>query len=82
MIHRRLRAIGITEASEIPRGPHSIRHALATRMIEGNQPIKTISDLLGHRSIETTFIYTKSDMKRLRNLTVEWPEVRSPQGVK
>jgi integrase/recombinase XerD len=82
MIHRRLKAIGITEASEVPRGPHSIRHALATRMIEKNQPIKTISDLLGHRSIETTFIYTKSDIKRLRKLKVEWPDSCFTRGSK
>ena len=37
--------------------------------------MKEIADLLGHRSIETTFLYTKVDVDRLRSLAGEWPEV-------
>lgn len=56
------------------RGPHSIRHAYATKLLEENEPIKSIADLLGHKSLETTFIYTKSSVEKLRPLTREWPE--------
>lgn len=56
---------------------HSIRHAFATRLMEQGTPIKTISDLLGHRLINTTFVYTKVDIRRLRTLACEWPEVAS-----
>jgi site-specific recombinase XerD len=56
------------------RGPHAIRHAYATRLLEQNEPIKSIADLLGHRSLETTFIYTKSGIEQLRPLTRVWPE--------
>ena len=56
---------------------HAIRHAFATRLMEHETPIKTISDLLGHKSIRHTFIYTKVDLKHLRLLAYEWPEVRS-----
>ncbi|OGX13360.1 MAG: hypothetical protein A2351_08800 [Omnitrophica bacterium RIFOXYB12_FULL_50_7] len=56
-------------------GWHSIRHAFATRLMEQEVPIKTIADLLGHRSINTTFIYTKVDLPHLRLLACEWPEV-------
>jgi site-specific recombinase XerD len=39
--------------------------------------MKTIADLLGHRSLESTFVYTKVDLPRLRALADEWPkEVR------
>ncbi|MBF0315669.1 MAG: tyrosine-type recombinase/integrase [Oligoflexia bacterium] len=55
-------------------GAHSIRHAFATNLIEKNIPIKTISDLLGHRSINTTFIYTKVNLKKLRKLARQWPK--------
>ncbi len=55
---------------------HAIRHAFATRLMEHETPIKTISDLLGHKSIRHTFIYTKVDLKHLRLLAYEWPEVR------
>ncbi|OGW81649.1 MAG: hypothetical protein A3G33_08320 [Omnitrophica bacterium RIFCSPLOWO2_12_FULL_44_17] len=58
-------------------GLHSIRHAFATRLMERGTPIKTIADLLGHRNIDTTFIYTKVDIQRLRALAREWPEVLS-----
>jgi len=56
---------------------HAIRHAFATRLMEQDTPIKTIADLLGHKSIRNTFIYTKVDLKHLRLLTYEWPEVVS-----
>ena len=56
-------------------GWHSIRHAFATRLMEQEVPIKTIADLLGHRCINTTFIYTKVDLPHLRLLAREWPAV-------
>ncbi len=55
-------------------GPHAIRHAYATRLLEQNEPVKSIADLLGHKSLETTFIYTKSSVESLRPLTREWPK--------
>ena len=57
-------------------GGHPIRHAFATRLMEKGTPIKEIADLLGHRNIETTFLYTKVDVDRLRRLAVEWPGVK------
>jgi len=59
------------------RGAHAIRHAFATRLMEHDTPLKTIADLLGHQSISTTFIYTKVDLKHLRHVAHEWPEVLS-----
>ena len=56
-------------------GAHAIRHAFAARLLEQGTPIKDIADLLGHRNIETTFLYTKVDVDRLRTLAAEWPGV-------
>ena len=42
--------------------------------MEQDTPIKTIADLLGHKSIRNTFIYTKVDLKHFRLLAYEWPE--------
>jgi site-specific recombinase XerD len=53
-----------------------MRHAFATRLMEQGTPMKDIADMLGHRSIETTFLYTKVDVERLRLLAVDWPEVQ------
>ena len=57
------------------KGTHAIRHAFATRLMEQDVPIKTIADLLGHKCIQTTAIYTKVDMEHLRTVACEWLEV-------
>jgi site-specific recombinase XerD len=44
-------------------------------MLQRGQSLKTIADLLGHRNINTTFIYTKVDLEALRQAVLEWPEV-------
>ncbi len=55
-------------------GSRHFRHAFASRLLSQKVSIKTIADLLGHRHIETTFIYTKVDIDQLRMLAREWPE--------
>lgn len=55
------------------RGSHSIRHAWATQAMAQGQGLKTIADLLGHRSLESTRIYAKVDMGQLRMVGLAWP---------
>jgi site-specific recombinase XerD len=62
---------------ERPCGPHAFRHAFAMRLLQGGQPLKVISDLLGHRSLEVTSIYAKMDHPRLLEVAAQWPEVTS-----
>jgi integrase len=45
------------------RGTHVIRHSVATLLINEGASIKQIADLLGHRSIDTTAIYAKVDLR-------------------
>lgn len=59
---------GITD-----RGPHSLRHTAATAMVNSGASFKEVADVLGHRSIATTFIYAKLDMKSLREVALPWP---------
>jgi integrase/recombinase XerD len=58
-----------------PRGPHSLRHAFACRQLRNSRSLKTIADLLGHRSLAAVAVYAKLDQPRLREAAVEWPEV-------
>lgn len=72
LVARRIRQAGVSK----PTGcSHAFRHAFATRMLQQGQSLKTIADLLGHRDLNTTFIYTKVDLPTLRQLPLEWPEV-------
>lgn len=49
-------------------GPHALRHACATRLINEGLSLKEVGDHLGHRSLETTRIYAKVDLARLRQV--------------
>lgn len=60
-----------------PLHPHAFRHAFATRLLRGGQPVKAIADLLGHRSLDAVAVYAKVDFSRLIEVAVEWPEAVS-----
>jgi site-specific recombinase XerD len=43
-------------------GMHSLRHTLATRLLEDGTPVEQIADILGHRSVASTGVYLKSSL--------------------
>jgi integrase/recombinase XerD len=49
-------------------GPHSLRHACATRLINQGLTLKEIGDHLGHRDPDATRVYAKVDLVRLREV--------------
>lgn len=51
-----------------PRGPHALRYACAERLLERGLSFKEISDFLGHRGLQSVRIYTKCDIKLLRQV--------------
>ena len=54
-------------------GAHQFRHGLATQMLRNGASLAQIGELLGHKSPETTKIYTKVDLDALRALALPWP---------
>ncbi|MBI1889066.1 MAG: tyrosine-type recombinase/integrase [Burkholderiales bacterium] len=66
---------GITFRTPQKRGIHSLRHTLATRLLEQGTPFSTIADILGHTSLESTRIYAKADVEALRSVALDTEEV-------
>ena len=50
------------------RGPHSLRHACATRLLAEGLSMKEIGDHLGHRQPDSTRVYAKVDLNGLRQV--------------
>jgi len=57
-------------------GAHLFRHTLATQMLRKGASLAEIGELLRHRHPNTTTIYAKVDVARLRALALPWPGER------
>jgi integrase/recombinase XerD len=54
-------------------GPHCLRHSFAVHLLENGTPLKTIGDILGHRTAESTSMYLRLATGDLREVTLEVP---------
>jgi integrase/recombinase XerD len=62
---------------EIPfQGPHCLRHSFAVQLLKNGTPLKTIGDILGHRSAESTSVYLRLATGDLREVPLPIPGQR------
>ena len=71
IFRRACKRAGLDDA--IHSGPHSLRHSLATGMLRNGASLEHIRQVLRHESADTTRIYAKVDLDRLRPLARQWP---------
>ena len=59
------RAAHVPVSEKRRHGMHSLRHSLATRLMEDGTPVEQIADILGHQSVGSTGRYLKSSLSQL-----------------
>ncbi len=67
VLQRQLERCGIHKKGGTVSGMHSLRHALARRLLEQGTPLSTVSQIMGHTSYCSTSPYLKVDIDGLRD---------------
>ncbi len=67
-VRRACRRAGVAEV-----GAHRLRHTVACEMVAAGVPLADIAQVLRHHSLQTTALYSRVDLDRLRALAAPWP---------
>ncbi len=62
-----------------PQGAHCLRHSYAVHLLRQGTSVKTIGDLLGHRTAESTCVYLRLALEDLREVALPVPQAGSEQ---
>lgn len=76
--HARIARVSLSEKRR--HGMHSLRHTLATRLMEDGTPVEQIADILGHQSVESTGVYLKSSLGLLSRCALD-PDRPAREGL-
>ncbi|HNW28140.1 MAG TPA: tyrosine-type recombinase/integrase [Spirochaetota bacterium] len=79
IVVKRARAAGLLERVS----PHTLRHSFATELLDRGADIRAVQEMLGHKNLSTTQVYTHTTKERLRKVFEKFhPHSGGPKGDK